>query len=71
MNLATRGKILELQKSESIRAIAQKVGIPQTKVFKTVGYRDFKGTRQKRNSEIKELRRSGKNNLRDRLDLRY
>lgn len=60
MNLVTRGKILELQKSESIRSIAQKVGVPQTKVFKTVGYRDFVGNRQKRNAEIKELRRSGK-----------
>ncbi len=60
MDLATRGKILELRKCESIRAIAQKVGVPQTKVFRTVGPSGSKTNHQSRNSEIISLRREGR-----------
>jgi len=60
MDLATRGKILELRKSDSIRSIAQKVGVPQTKVFRTVGPIGSKTNHQSRNSEIVSLRKEGR-----------
>lgn len=60
MDLVTRGKILELRQSETIRTIARKVGVSPTKVFRTVGYSDCKSTRLERNRDIKQLRASGK-----------
>lgn len=59
MDLVLRGKILALRQTESIRTIAKKVGVPQTKVFRTVGPCGRKESQAKRNAEIIALRREG------------
>jgi hypothetical protein len=60
MDLATRGKILELRQSHSIRAIAAKVGVSRMKVFRVAGPQGSRANHVERNSEIRQLRSQGR-----------
>lgn len=60
MDLAKRGEILDLRRSQSLRSVAEKVGVSRMQVFRVAGKSDSHESRQARNEDIKKLRRSGK-----------
>jgi hypothetical protein len=60
MDLATRGKILELRQSHTIRAIAAKVGVSRMQVFRVAGPQGLRENHVERNASIRSLRREGR-----------